>query len=251
MFGLMATSPTAAPAGGHETLPEWSGACGSMASATRSACISRAIRSKNTRGSSSPSSAAASRTSPAIAGAAATTAFRFKGKPVTVAGMVLDIGKRGQRVIFTLDDRSGRMEVTMFEDVYQQYRALIAKSAILVVEGSLRWDEFIEGWRLTAKKRHRHRPGARAAREAPGCCAGRPGWKTNGQRNFLKQLEQTLRPFRGGRCAVAVYYHNSAARAELVLSEEWCVKPTREVTERLSQLCGHDGFKLIYGPPGG
>jgi DNA polymerase III subunit alpha len=34
-----------------------------------------------------------------------------------------------------------------------------------------------------------------------------------------------------------------------VLSQEWQVKPTRELTERLSQLCGHDGFKLIYGAP--
>jgi DNA polymerase-3 subunit alpha len=78
-----------------------------------------------------------------------------------------------------------------------------------------------------------------------------PGLDAAGQRNFLKQLEQTLRPFRGGRCAVAVYYNSSAARAELVLSEEWSVKPTREVTERLSTLCGHDGIRLVYGPPGG
>ena len=66
--------------------------------------------------------------------------------------MVFDLGKRGSRVIFTLDDRSGRIEASMFEDVWQQYRTLIAKSAILVVEGSLRFDEYIEGWRLTAKR---------------------------------------------------------------------------------------------------
>ena len=76
----------------------------------------------------------------------------FQGKPATVAGMVFDLGKRGSRVIFTLDDRSGRLEASMFEDVWQQYRTLIAKSAILVVEGSLRFDEYIEGWRLTAKR---------------------------------------------------------------------------------------------------
>jgi DNA polymerase III alpha subunit len=66
--------------------------------------------------------------------------------------MVFDLGKRGSRVIFTMDDRSGRIEASMFEDVWQQYRTLIAKSAILVVEGSLRFDEYIEGWRLTAKR---------------------------------------------------------------------------------------------------
>jgi DNA polymerase-3 subunit alpha len=167
---------------------------------------------------------------------------------VTVAGMVFDVGKRGQRVIFTLDDRSARMEASMFEDQWQQYRTVIAKSAIVIVEGQLRFDEYIEGWRLNAKKvididQAREQNGKRLAIRWP------PGLDVQGQRGFLKQLEQTLRPFRGGRCAVAVYYTGSAARAELVLSQEWQVKPTRELTERLSQLCGHDGFKLIYGPP--
>ncbi len=93
---------------------------------------------------------------------------QFRGKPATVAGMVFDLGKRGSRVIFTLDDRSGRLEASMFEDVWQQYRTLIAKSAILVVEGSLRFDEYIEGWRLTAKRVVRHRSCARTARAPPG-----------------------------------------------------------------------------------
>jgi hypothetical protein len=43
-----------------------------------------------------------------------------------------------------------------------------------------------------------------------------------------------------------VRYHNSAARADLVLSDEWCIKPTRELTERLGQLLGHDSVRLIY-----
>jgi DNA polymerase III subunit alpha len=35
-----------------------------------------------------------------------------------------------------------------------------------------------------------------------------------------------------------------------VLSEEWSVKATRELTERISQLCGNDGWRLIYMPGG-
>jgi hypothetical protein len=36
----------------------------------------------------------------------------------------------------------------------------------------------------------------------------------------------------------------------MVLSEEWSVRPTRELTERVAQLCGNDGWRLIYSPPG-
>ncbi len=169
--------------------------------------------------------------------------FRFQGKPVTVAGMVFDVGKRGGRVIFTLDDRSARLEASMFEEAWQQYRNLIAKSAILVVEGSLRFDEYIEGWRLNAKRvidiDHAREQHARRLFLR---------WPQGADRHFVETLETTLRPFRGGRCAVVIRYHRSEARADLVLSEEWSVKPSRELTEKLSQLCGNDGFRLVYAP---
>ena len=42
--------------------------------------------------------------------------FHFKGKPATIAGMVFDVGKRGSRIVFTMDDRSGRLEASMFEE---------------------------------------------------------------------------------------------------------------------------------------
>jgi DNA polymerase-3 subunit alpha len=179
--------------------------------------------------------------------APASEGFHFKGKPATVAGMVFDLGKRGGRMIFTLDDRSGRLEASMFEETWQQYRTQIAKSAILIVEGALRFDEYIEGWRLNARRvididQAREQHGRRLLLRWP------QGMDQSGDKSFIKQLEQILRPFRGGRCAVAVRYQSSAARAELVLSEEWQVKPTRELTERLAQLCGNDGVRLLYAP---
>ena len=167
--------------------------------------------------------------------------FHFKGKPVTAAGMVFDVGKRGSRIIFTLDDRSGRLEASMFEETWQQYRSLIAKSAILIVEGSLRYDEYIEGWRLTAKRvididQAREQHGRRLLLR----------WPESADEGFVKTLQQILQPFRGGRCAVAIRYHSRLARADMVLSQEWNVRPTRELTERLAQLCGNDGVRLVY-----
>ncbi|MGH8179217.1 MAG: DNA polymerase III subunit alpha [Steroidobacter sp.] len=243
MFGLMDTSASAPSPVVNEVLPDWS----------------RRVRldgERDTLGlylTGHPFEEFENEVRPIISGriadvigdrpAPSNEGFHFKGKPATVAGMVFDLGKRGQRVIFTLDDRSGRLEASMFEDVWQQYRSLIAKSAILIVEGSLRYDEYIEGWRLTAKRvfdidQAREQYARRLVLR----------WPEGAARNFIKSLEQTLKPFRGGRCAIAIRYQSSAARAELVLSEEWSVKPTRELTERLSQLCGNDGFRLSYSP---
>jgi DNA polymerase III subunit alpha len=167
--------------------------------------------------------------------------FRFKGKPVTVGGMVFDLGKRGSRIVFTLDDRSGRLEASCFDDVYQQYRSILVKDAIVVVEGSIRWDDFIEGWRLTTKKIStidQIREG-RAQRLYI-------RWPAHADGKFVQVLEQVLRPYKGGGCAVTVQYSGASARADLQLSEEWRVKPSLELTERLAQLSGQDGVRIVY-----
>jgi hypothetical protein len=54
-------------------------------------------------------------------------------------------------VTLILDDRSGRLEVSLYEETFQQYREIIVKDAILVIDGTLRFDDFIEAWRLQAK----------------------------------------------------------------------------------------------------
>jgi DNA polymerase III subunit alpha len=244
MFGLMDTSPSFVAPVSTEVLPDWS----------------RRVRldgERDTLGlylTGHPFEEFEQEVRPIISGRiadvtgdrpppSANEGFHFKGKPATVAGMVFDLGKRGSRVIFTLDDRSGRIEASMFEDVWQQYRTLIAKSAIVIVEGSLRFDEYIEGWRLTAKRvididQAREQHARRLLLR----------WPEGADRSFIKTLEQTLRPFRGGRCAVAIRYQSAAAKADLVLSQEWQVKPSRDLTERLGQLCGNNGVRLIYAP---
>jgi DNA polymerase-3 subunit alpha len=174
-------------------------------------------------------------------------AWRGPGRSVTVAGLVLEIRKRAGRTSFILDDRSGRLEVTMFEDVYQQYRAVVSKDAILVVEGGLRWDDFIDDWRLTAKKIL----DVDQAREqyARNLVLRWPARARNGDGSrFLAQLEQALRPSQGGRCAVAVRYATGEAAAILQFGEQWRVRPSRDLIERLGTLVGREGIELYYAP---
>ncbi|MBC7984363.1 MAG: DNA polymerase III subunit alpha [Candidatus Obscuribacterales bacterium] len=175
--------------------------------------------------------------------------FRFQGKPVTIAGLVLEIRKRGNRTTLMLDDRSARLEVSMFEETFQQYRAVITKNAILVVEGNLRFDEFIEDWRLNAKRiteieKAREQFARRLIIRWPENITNGVGGK------FISNLEQVLKPYRRGQCGVAVHYRSAEARAALTLPEEWSIRPTRELMEKLQQLVGHDGVQLLYAPQG-
>jgi DNA polymerase-3 subunit alpha len=166
------------------------------------------------------------------------------GKPVTVAGLVLEMRRRGSRMTLVLDDRSARIEASLFDDVWQQHRAVIVKDAILVVEGLLRYDEFIDDWRINAKKltpihELRERDARRVKIRLP---AG------SGDGRLLGRLEEILRTGRGGRCAVELHYIGDEARGTLTLPEEWSVKPSRELVDELAKLVGRDGIRFAYGP---
>ncbi len=167
--------------------------------------------------------------------------FRFQGRPVTIAGMVDEVGKRGNRIILKIDDRSARLEATLFEEAYLQYKTMLNKGAIVLLDGKLRYDDFIDGWRLTVTK-------VQAVDQVRMLNARRLWirWPDRSVRDMTQQLERILKPHRQGECAVAVHYRNGVARAVLNFSDEWKVLPSNELLEQLRKVCGVDGVQLSY-----
>lgn len=166
------------------------------------------------------------------------------GRVVTTAGLVLDMRRRGRRMSLTLDDRTARIEVTLFDDLFQQYRNIVVKDAILVVEGRLAFDDFIGGWRITAQRlvnidQAREQHAGRIVLLWPEGAKGA---------DFVQELKSTLEPYRKGRCGVAVQYRGAGAEARLKLGQEWCVRPTRELIGQLEALVGRGGLRIIYPP---
>jgi DNA polymerase-3 subunit alpha len=74
------------------------------------------------------------------------------GRDVVVAGLVTGLRKRGGRVSLELDDGKAQVEVTFFQEAFERFRHLLVANEILVITGSLKFDEFIDGWRVTAKE---------------------------------------------------------------------------------------------------
>ena len=168
------------------------------------------------------------------------------GKPVTVAGLVLDVRRRGNRTSIVLDDKSGRLEVGLYDEVFQAHRDLLMKDAILVVEGNLRYDNFIEDWKLAARKLQtidqvREAQARRLVLRWP---EGRPATEV------LRELESVLADARGGRVAVAFFYRSEVAGAEglVALGQEWTVRPTRALMDAVARICGPEGWRLVYQP---
>jgi DNA polymerase-3 subunit alpha len=166
------------------------------------------------------------------------------GRPATVAGLVLEIRRRPNRVTLILDDRSARLEVSLYEETYQQHRDIIVKDAILIIDGTLRFDDFIEAWRLQAKTlmdidRARERFARRLWLRWPTDFDGALG---------MNKFESLLKPHLRGPCGISVAVNRSDYSGRLNLSDAWAVRPSRELLDKLTALVGREGWYLVYGP---
>jgi len=141
-----------------------------------------------------------------------------------------------------LDDNSERVEVTVFDELYASSKHLLLKHEVLVDEGQLRFDDFLNAWRLVA---NRIRSGDDAIEEY----ARRITISLSGQENGLEiigELKATLTPYRQGRCELSIQYRSAAGEAQLVCGDDWSVRPTRELREALSRLLGDNAIRIHY-----
>ncbi|MEY4719910.1 MAG: hypothetical protein RL563_2528 [Pseudomonadota bacterium] len=177
-------------------------------------------------------------------------ASRTRGKmEARVAGLIVDMRtrqtKQGKMMGFaTLDDRTGRLEVAAFSGVYDKFRNLLNKDAIIVAEGSLAIDDFSNGLRMTAEKIY----SIEEARElfARGIQLTWETAKWPAERNFVSELIETLEPFRGGQCPVYLDYSTSTEKASLQFGENWRVKPSDELLLRLRRLLPAHAVSMKY-----
>jgi len=164
-------------------------------------------------------------------------------KEAILAGVVVDVRRRGNRVSIILDDDTERIEVTMFDEVFAQAKHVIAKHAVLIADGQLRFDDFINGWRLTAKR-------VRSADDAIEEYARRLTirWPSDAALggDFVRQLQRVLKPFTRGKCEVSIEYRANGAEAMLTLGDAWSVRVTRELRDQLTRLLGDDSYLIHY-----
>jgi DNA polymerase-3 subunit alpha len=164
------------------------------------------------------------------------------GRSVTVAGLIDEIRRRGPRVSVNLDDSSGRIEVTLFDEIFQRHRDLIVKDALVLIEGALRFDEFSDGWRLAARRisdldQVLEAQARRVVLKWPAEHAG----------GACEKLAQILTRFTPGACPVTIEYRTAQAAGALTLAAEWSVRPSRELIGELQGLLGRDAVELRFG----
>ncbi|PCJ31591.1 MAG: DNA polymerase III subunit alpha [Moraxellaceae bacterium] len=171
-----------------------------------------------------------------------------RGSRSIIAGLAIAsrtmTNKRGAKMSFiTLDDKSGRIDVSVFADVYEEYKDLIVKDAILVVEGEISVDEYAGGLKVVVRKMF----SIAQARENYARMVTLSIDQGVVGEGFAGQLHRLLEPYRAqDGCRVRIDYQRSDAKGRVYLGGDWNIKPSPDLLTQLEQLCGNKSLSVSY-----
>jgi DNA polymerase III subunit alpha len=176
--------------------------------------------------------------------------------------------KRGDTIAFIiLDDRSGRLEISLFAKEYEKYRELLQKDAILVVDCLVSLDDFSGNMRGRARE-------VMSLQQARGRYAKAVQLSLSADlltSDFSERLEGVLHSYRcvahhaaeqtltveadtvleieespPRACPVRIYYQKPEISGWLQLGQQWQVIPEQALIHELYQLCGTKAVSIIY-----
>ncbi|WP_339410067.1 DNA polymerase III subunit alpha [Pseudomonas sp. EA_35y_Pfl2_R5] len=164
----------------------------------------------------------------------------------TIAGLVVALrvmkNKKGDKMGFiTLDDRSGRIEASLFAEAFNSAQALLQTDALVVVEGEVSNDDFSGGLRLRAKR-------VMSLEEARTGLADSLRLKVASsalQGDRMRWLAELCGRHRGA-CPITVDYSGVDAKAQLQFGEAWRIEPADSLIQALRDQFGKDNVFLHY-----
>ncbi|WP_148715147.1 DNA polymerase III subunit alpha [Chitinolyticbacter meiyuanensis] len=155
-----------------------------------------------------------------------------------VSGIRVKNGDRGRMAFVQLDDGHGKIEVSLFSEVYEEHRTKLKDDTLLVVLGKVSEDRFNGGVRVVAD----------AVMDAAGArsqFARALAIHLNGNADAAK-LQTLLSGYVGGRCPVEIEYRNTDAQCQLRLSDAWRVTLHEELLLQLKTGFGDDAVSVRY-----
>ncbi|WJM98560.1 DNA polymerase III subunit alpha [Pseudomonas defluvii] len=163
-----------------------------------------------------------------------------------VAGMIIALrvmkNKKGDKMGFvTLDDRSGRIEASLFADAFHSAQALLQTDAMVVVEGEVSNDDFSGGLRLRVKRVMSMEDARTNLAESLRLKVRSDALK--GDR--LTWLGELFKRHRGA-CPITLEYTGTDAKALLQFGEGWRIDPADGLIQALRDQFGRENVFLQY-----
>jgi DNA polymerase-3 subunit alpha len=166
-------------------------------------------------------------------------------KTLRVAGWLMDMRintKHGRMAFLSLDDNTARIDVKVYSEVYNQVSELLVKDSLLIVEGSVRSDDYTGGYSMTAQSVST----LEMARESLARSLEINISSQQASENLAPKLVNILTPYREGKCVVTIHYQRQDAKVDLQLNDSWRIKPDTKLVDELKDLLGENQVKVKY-----
>ena len=163
-----------------------------------------------------------------------------------VAGLIVDMRviktRRGDKlVILTLDDRTARIDATVFAKLLPEVESKLSRDEVVFVRGKVEMDDYSGGLRMRVES-------VQDLAEV----------RSNGSRrlsihldhdNWNDMARQTLSELLSDECEdgceVLLKYANSEASADLRLGRQWRVQPDEKNVQRLKKVFGGESVRFV------
>lgn len=170
-----------------------------------------------------------------------------RNEQMTLAGYVSAIrtmrNKKGEKMAFvSLDDPTGRIEVSFFADLYAKFQDKIQKDTILIVEGNVSRDAFTEQYKMLARNMYsleelRHKQAKYLVVKLMQDCM---------KKETISTLETLFIASRGGNCHVKIAYETKEATVQFYLGKDWRINPSDTLLNTLRTSVEVEQVDLIY-----
>ena len=167
-----------------------------------------------------------------------------------VAGMLMHLnvrqGRKGRFAFATLDDSSGRLEISIWADIFDRYRSVLKKGQLIVVEGVVEKDNYSSGAEKSSFK----------------MVADRILTFDEARNEYLKHIKISLNPnlvnvekIANGikdlsnnedGSPVLISFFGDKAKADILLSKDYSLRVNDDSITSLFELCGKENVDLVY-----
>ena len=169
-----------------------------------------------------------------------------------IAGMLVHLnvrhGRHGRYAFATLDDSSGRLEVSIWSQAFDTYRSILRKGQIIVIEGVVEKDEYSSDKIKTSFKMVADKIFSfdQARKEF----IKHIKLSVNAEKTDLDSLTSGLKDLSsnglGSGSPVVISYSGDKANAEIELPKELSINLNDHSLKGLKILCGKDNVDLVY-----
>ena len=167
-----------------------------------------------------------------------------------VAGMLMHLnvrqGRKGRFAFATIDDSSGRLEISIWADIFDRHRSILKKGQLIVIEGVVEKDNYSIGAEKPTFK----------------MVADRILTFDEARNEYLKHIRITLDPDTANVEEIAtgikalsnnqegspvlISFLGKKAKADILLSKEYSFYVDDNSMKSLFNLCGKENIDLVY-----